>query len=1060
MSGKPLDPQRWQRIEGILDRIFDAPDDREKILEEACGSDVALRAEVEALLVAEARIGPLDGSSAHATLAGEALADATGSSLEGRHLGPYRVDRVLGAGGMGVVYEGWDTRLERPVAIKLLPPGLTQGDAQDRFLREARTASALDHANICSIYDIGTHDDGRPYLVMARYQGETLRRRLDRGPMPVDEARRIACRVARGLSRAHGAGIVHRDIKPANIFLTEHDEVKILDFGLAKMADDAGLTLSGALIGTPAYMAPEQARGDAMDARADIWAVGVLLYEMLSGRRPFRTGSSVGSLIAVLQADPDPLMSHCPDVPPDMLQLVDRCLAKDPALRPQSMDEVLGRLGDQESRASSGAPTLPAGSGAGAKSHATWWLVAVVALLVLGFAWWSRQGDPQDPGAAPSVATTAAESVSASTELPSQIGLVVLSFQNLSPEPELDALGRTITEMLVTDLRGSPDLDVTSTPRLYRAMDALGLSGAEPQTAETIRRLSEQTGKENVLHGKITRLGGRFRILATLEQPASDGVLLSKQLESDEAGLFNAVDELSTAVRSALEARAVGAGSIQGVTTESLEAMRLYSESRLLYWQQNYDASIAALEKAVELDPRFALAWRRLGLVHSNRNHREQAKACLQRAFELADRLPPEMRFTVQADHYGSSWSTLDRAIETYEQGLALYPQKTAWLNNLGYTLAQVERFEEALAHYEKAIALGTGFGFAYVNAGLISIALGRSDEGFALLSGYAERNPGQWAWQNSLAWHLIASGRLAEAETHLQRAQGLVAEPEQNIERNQWRLHVMRQDWPQAEAAAEALARMQDPDARLDAELARARVHLLHGRSQQALGHLDNALVFESWLGKLYVLQAQVRLARGEPDLARHAALRARQEDPGSSFERRALVLAALTAQALGEQEQADEHLSTLRVLAGDRPNSVEARQIHYLTGLLAYERGTPDVAYGALRQAVELLPKRGIRIANQPPYLEVLWAFGRAAEAAGYDEQALEAYRRVAEAGSERLAEPLVWTRCLFRLGEHYERIGRTADARKLLRQFLSYRADGDLDLDWVAAAGRIPG
>ncbi len=263
----------------------------------------------------------------------------------GQTVGPYRILEQLGQGGMGVVYTARDERLGRTVALKFLPPQLSADPrASERFRQEARAASALDHANICTIYDIGQTDDGRVYIVMAHYDGQTLKYRLEDGPIAVDETIDIVRQIARGLSRAHEAGMVHRDIKPANIMVTARGEVKILDFGLAKLASSADLTREGSTIGTAAYMSPEQSRGETVDARSDLWSLGVVAYEMLAGKRPFGGGYDAAVLYAILNEEPAPIDEVNPAVPAAIARVVARCLAKDPAARYADVNGFRGEL--------------------------------------------------------------------------------------------------------------------------------------------------------------------------------------------------------------------------------------------------------------------------------------------------------------------------------------------------------------------------------------------------------------------------------------------------------------------------------------------------------------------------------------------------------------------------------------------------------------------------------------------------------------------------------------------------------------------------------------------
>ena len=318
-------------------------------------------------------------------------------------VGPYRLREQLGGGGMGVIYKAEDTRLGRTVALKFLPPELTRDPvAKARFSQEARAASALDHPNICTIYDVGETPDAALFLSMPCYEGGTLRDRLEQGPLPLEEAADIARQVALGLGKAHRQGIVHRDVKPANLMLTSDGVVKILDFGIAKLAGGAGITRTGVAVGTPAYMAPEQIKGDDVDLRADLWSLGVVLYEMLAGRRPFPDENDVLAFHSILFQDPSPLKNHRPDVPPGLEQVVAGLLKRDPAERTPTaealVEELLPFTGGSGMATMRSIRSLPVTVARRRQTRRTWAGLAAGAVLALGLigvvAWRSGRNDP------------------------------------------------------------------------------------------------------------------------------------------------------------------------------------------------------------------------------------------------------------------------------------------------------------------------------------------------------------------------------------------------------------------------------------------------------------------------------------------------------------------------------------------------------------------------------------------------------------------------------------------------------------------------------------------
>ena len=353
----------------------------------------------------------------------------------------YKILEKLGEGGMGVVYKAQDLKLDRLVALKFLPPHLA-ADEQDkqRFIHEAKAASSLDHPNICTVYEIDETPDGQVFIAMAAYEGTTLDKKIKVGPLKLDEAHDIAIQVAEGLQAAHDKGIVHRDIKTSNVMVTEKGQAKIMDFGLARTTGSIQLTKSGATIGTVPYMSPEQARGEKVDHRSDIWSLGVVIYEMMTGRLPFQSAYSEAVVYSILNENPPPLTSLRSDVPMELERIVTKCLQKDCSHRYQHADELISDIARlQETNSRSG--TVAKGVAAPVKWNKRSRIVAfalAIFIIVIGAGWWAlnRYLSTEEPAATP----TATKSIA------------VLPFVNMSSDKEDEYFSDGMTEELINAL--------------------------------------------------------------------------------------------------------------------------------------------------------------------------------------------------------------------------------------------------------------------------------------------------------------------------------------------------------------------------------------------------------------------------------------------------------------------------------------------------------------------------------------------------------------------------------------------------------------------------------
>jgi len=620
----------------------------------------------------------------------------------GARLGPYEIVAAIGAGGMGEVYRARDTRLGRDVAIKVLP-GEFASDPERlrRFEREAKATASLSHPNILDVHDVGTFE-GVPYLVEELLEGESLKERLERGGLPVPEAVRIACEVAKGLAAAHGKGIVHRDLKPGNVFLTSDGRVKVLDFGLAKLVGTVPLgeaeTLTkapsattdfGSVMGTVAYMAPEQARGQPVDRRTDVFAFGVVLYEMLSGERPFVGATGTDVVAAILKEEAPPLPVS---VSPELSAVVVRCLAKDPAERFQHGGELLAGL--EAVQAEGPVPLWPAITRSLGRHP---WLVAanaVVAVLILALLLDLGGVRGRLPGRS-------------STRV---IRMAVLPFANLSGDPEQEYLSDGLTQEMIAQLGrlhpGSLSVIARTSVMRYKKSET------------PIDRIGRELGVEYVLEGSEQREGGRVRITAELVKVNDQTQLWSETYQRELSGILALQSDVARKVAEALALKLLPGeqarlASARAVNPDAYQAYLKGIQHLYRLTPGDFDSAQQYFELALAKDPSYALAYTGIALVWAGRSQlgfvspaeaAPKAKAAAQKAIGLDDTVA-ETHFTLAAL---GAWVDWDWAVaeREFKRAIELNPSFPEALINYSHFLMNMGRPNEAMPQARRALEL------------------------------------------------------------------------------------------------------------------------------------------------------------------------------------------------------------------------------------------------------------------------------------------------------------------------------------------------------------------
>ncbi len=643
---------------------------------------------------------------------------------------------------MGVVYKAQDGRLDRAVALKLLPEKMAkQPQALERFRREARAASALNHPNICTIYDIGD-DDGRAFIAMEFIEGETLRAHIHGKPLPTDEILRLGIQIAEALDAAHSQGIIHRDIKPANIFVTKRGQAKILDFGLAKLTskgiargeDESGsnpamesTSIVGIISGTPSYMSPEQVRGDDLDARTDIFSLGLLLYEMATGRQAFGGGTGGAIIEAVLMRPPATVRSINPEIPPQLEEIISKALYKGREQRYQSAAELCGDLKQLKTTLDTEQTVRMALSAAPQPRSKKWFVVGGIAagVLALGIAGWLFN----------------ARRVHALNETDT---IVLADFNNKTGDAVFDD---TLQQGLTVQLEQSPFLSLVSDGRIRQTLQLMGRPTDTKLTPEIARDLCQRVGSKAYLIGSISKLGSQYVIgIRAVNCQTGDDLAQEQVTAENKEHVLNALGHASTELRGKLgeSLKTVQKldAPIDQATTPSLEALQAYSEGRkAILSKGDYTGAAQMFGRAISLDPNFAMAFASMGTSYHNLGEENLSVQNTQKAYELRDHVSEWERFYIESHYHQFVTGDLEKASQVYELWAQTYPREPVARINLGVVYQGLGQHDKALEKFREAASVAPPDALDYGNLVITLIHLNRFDEAQATAKEAVARN-------------------------------------------------------------------------------------------------------------------------------------------------------------------------------------------------------------------------------------------------------------------------------------------------------------------------------
>ncbi len=803
----------------------------------------------------------------------------------GKVISHYKILEKLGEGGMGVVYKAQDTKLDRLVALKFLPPHLTSEPVEkERFIHEAKAASALSHTNITTIHEIDEFE-GQMFIVMEYCEGKTLKQIIEKETLSVKKVLDIGIQVCEGLAIAHEKGIVHRDIKSDNIMLTPRGQVKIMDFGLAKLKRATKLTKTRSTLGTLAYMSPEQAQGEEVDSRSDIFSFGVVLYELLTGKLPFAGEHQAAVIYSIINEEPQPAVRFNNQVSAELERIVFKALAKDKEERYQHADELLADLRrERKSLEYLKTGQIPKEAIAPKPKRKVLPIVipaSVVFILVLLFLILR----PFKFEIAPEKGAVAKEN-----------SLAIMYFENLVDREDKDRLGEIVTNLLIADL--SQTAQVVSSQRLYDILKLLGKEGIKLIDRNVATEVATRAGARWMLLGSILQVKPRMVVTAQLVDVKSGQLRGSQKITGEKSeDVFSLVDKLTVEIRKNLSpptaAEQKEEKPVADVTTRSQEAYRYYLEGMDYYNKYYWTEAEKSFKKALEYDSTFAMAYHRLAIIKNYDGDNRAAKELLTKATKYSDRVTQKEKLKIKtlesyiSRNYSQSIKELQKLVESYPD------EKEAFLR-LGGIHQKLRKFEEAIHYLSKAVEIDSLYKDAYNGLAYAYNDVGDFDKSIWAINKYISLAPDEANPYDSRADLYAYNGKLEQAIESYKKA--LDIKPD--FYQSRYKLgcmYLFKEDYVKVESCFEALSSSNEWSWRSTGRLCLFLVPLYQGKFEDALKVLDDGIAGDRmeqvegemksykhfYKASIYEEQKRMALALKETKIGMEIIKTAKADDP-----------------------------------------------------------------------------------------------------------------------------------------------------------------------------------
>ncbi|MBD3414573.1 MAG: protein kinase [Candidatus Aminicenantes bacterium] len=981
----------------------------------------------------------------------------TGSTFAKR----YQIIEELGKGGMGRVYRAIDKKLNEEVALKLIKPEIASDKKTiQRFSNELRVARKMAHKSIGRMYEL-MEERGTHFITMEYVPGEDLKSFIRRAaPLSTARTLSIAKQVCEGLSGAHDLGVIHRDLKPQNIMVDKQGNARIMDFGIARSLKGEGITGAGVMIGTPEYMSPEQVEGKDVDQRSDIYSLGVVLYEMVTGQVPFEgdTPFTIGvKHKSEMPKNPQELNTQMPD---ELSRVILKCLEKDKKNRFQSAAEVRSELEIIEQGIPTTERKIPKKKPLTSREiTVTFGLknlfipflavaAVVIAVLVLLKPWSQKEVVPL-PSDKPSLA--------------------VVYFENNTGDDELDHWSKALCELLIADLTQSKYIRVLSSDKLMDILIDLNKDEAQSFSSGVLKEIAARGGTSHILRGSYARAGEQFRINAILQETSSMESIGSDQVEGlGEESFLTMVDELTKKVKIHFEISPEKIADdidedIEKITTSSPEALKFYIEGRKLHLTGEFSKSIELMEKAVAADPEFAMAYRSMATSYSNVGFRPLRKKYMQKALELSERLSARERYSIQGDFYSHLEKTYDKAIEAYEKLLELYPDDPTGNNNLALIYWDIGNKQKAIEHYENNRKNDRLSIIGYGSLASVYRQVDSYDKAREVLEEEIQKYPDNPVVYQDMALHYRMQGQYDLALVQIKKS--LALDPEKGTIafrmnfRRRGEIYFYMGEYGKAADDFQWLYEQDSPQAQYHGIIGLTCLNIAQGMykgtRKKIIPYVDlceKVGVFwpasEVYLKCAYIDLQSGRLQEALKDSERAMDYALRAENPYR--QRRALHIKGLTFLRMNRIDDCLKIIDDLKVLIQDSHNPDHLHFIHHLQGKIKLIQTDYNGAIGHFQQALTLWSSDPLN--KRADYLESL---ASAYYGSGNIDKAQEQYEMIISSNAGRFDYGDVYALSYYKLGEIYQQKGWNGKAIEYFEKFLDLWKDADPGLPEVEDA-----